>query len=77
MRYALIHTDAHTVRNYIPANYAVLWEGADDHRAITIIYGRDHAGWTLTDYVLPRLASGLYFGQEIDLSHPLMKQVPA
>jgi hypothetical protein len=30
-----------------------------------VIEGTDNAGWTLDGYVLPRLASGLYFGKEI------------
>lgn len=30
-----------------------------------IIKGKDVAGWTLDGYVLPRLASGLYFGEEL------------
>ena len=42
-----------------------------------MIGGRDVAGWTLDAYVIPRLASGLYFATEIDLSHPALKQLPA
>jgi hypothetical protein len=30
-----------------------------------IIAGTDYAGWTLDGYVLPRLASGLMFGEEV------------
>ena len=43
---------------------------------VTVIAGEDNAGWTLDDYVIPRLASGLYVGKEIDLSHPVMKLIP-
>ena len=42
----------------------------------TVIGGRDVAGWTLDAYVIPRLASGLYFATEIDLSHPAFKRLP-
>lgn len=41
-----------------------------------VIGGYDNAGWTLDDYVLPRLASGGMHGREIDLSHWIMKRVP-
>ena len=44
---------------------------------VAIIAGEDRAGWTLDDYVLPRLASGGYIGVEIDLSHKVMGRVPA
>lgn len=42
-----------------------------------VIAGEDKAGWTLDDYVKPRYASGLIWATEIDLSHPIMKHVPA
>jgi hypothetical protein len=42
-----------------------------------LIEGRDDAGWTLDGYVIPRLRSGNYGVEEIDLSHPVMKSVPA
>ena len=42
-----------------------------------VIQGEDVAGWTFEDYVEPRLASGLIYATEIDLSHPIMKHVPA
>ena len=45
---------------YMPANYAVKkW----DHDRI-VIEGQDNAGWTLDDYVIPRLASGLIYAKE-------------
>jgi hypothetical protein len=50
------------VARYLPTNYKVVGE---DERGI-IIEGKDVAGWTLDDYVLPRLASGLIWGKEID-----------
>lgn len=50
------------VRAYMPANYHVIDRGADK---APMIEGYDHAGWTLDGYVLPRLASGLIFAEEI------------
>jgi len=52
--------DAKTVAAYLPANYRV---ATDEHfgelEGIVIIEGEDEAGWTLDDYIIPRLASGL------------------
>lgn len=76
-RYAIIHTPAeHTVASYLPANYEVLGCVEHDGKLVTVIGGRDNCGWTLDAYVLPRLASGLYFGEEIGLDHPVMKLIP-
>ena len=44
------------VAAYLPENYKVVG---------IVVQGHDDAGWTLDDYVLPRLASGLMFGEEI------------
>lgn len=53
---------ASTATAYLPANYeAVEIMGADTF----VIYGYDNHGWTLDGYVLPRLASGLYFAREL------------
>jgi hypothetical protein len=61
-RRALIKTqDAGVVARYLPSNYVVL-ETTEDG---VLISGQDNAGWTLDGYVLPRLASGLYFGEEV------------
>lgn len=43
------------VKNYLPSNYWVY----STPSGITIIQGYDRAGYTLEDYVIPRLASGL------------------
>ncbi len=62
---------AEVVAQYLPANYAVVAEWltqADDGnhcRHKVIIEGHDNAGWTLDDYVIPRLASGMYACTEI------------
>jgi hypothetical protein len=79
-RYALIDTKSAngwsgngvaTVGRYLPGNYAVIGETSHG----ILIAGEDNAGWTLDDYVLPRLSSGLIAGQEIDLSHPVFGEV--
>lgn len=50
------------IANYLPSNYLVI-DSPTGEEGVTI-QGEDVAGWTLDDYVLPRLASGLYFGKE-------------
>jgi hypothetical protein len=81
-----------SVAAYLPANYEVIWTsevGELDDLAATmtepgavrgyghvVIQGRDSHGWTLDDYVIPRLQSGLHSAWEIDLSHPVMKRIP-
>lgn len=80
-RYALITLtwDRDNPVAYMPANYEVMHIEPDETHPgwrVAVIGGRDNAGWTLTEYVLPRLASGGMSGQEIDLSHPVMKRVP-
>ena len=84
-RYALV-TNARSQREveaYLPDNYRVL-------DAVTVppdsalrthvaqqgylIEGTDNHGWTLDSYVLPRMASGLIWGEEIAADHPLVKQ---
>ena len=85
-RYALVSlrgTTAAVIEKYLPANYTIggfleADADADDLRqfgACVLVEGRDHAGWTLHQYVIPRLASGLIGAKEIDLSHPVMKLV--
>lgn len=49
--------DREAIERYMPDNYWVRPDG--------VIEGEDHAGWTLDGYVLPRLASGLYFFEEV------------
>ena len=55
---------ADQVRDYLPANYQVICTTDDDR---VIIAGEDDHGWTLDDYVIPRLGSGLMFAREIKL----------
>lgn len=83
---------AEEVAAYMPGNYSVVGSAIertetfssthDDGRAksdrlAVVIGGSDAAGWTLNGYVIPRLASGMMNTEEIDLSHPIMKVLPA
>lgn len=54
------------VAAYLPEGFAVLGEGARDGRTFYVIGGYDNAGWTLDEYVIPRLASGLIRAEEVD-----------
>jgi hypothetical protein len=66
-RYGFVpRVSAAQIAPYLPQNYRAedAPEGAPEGPGARII-GEDRAGWTLDGYVLPRLASGLYFGTEI------------
>ncbi len=49
-----------TTRRYLPENYSAVQLDRE-----IVILGRDVAGWTLDGYVIPRLASGLIFAEEV------------
>ena len=49
------------VQNYLPRNYTA----SQSPDGTIFISGYDNAGWTLDGYVIPRLASGLIFAEEI------------
>ena len=51
---------ADRVAAYLPANFSVVAPDTDD---VVRIAGMDRMGFTAEDYVLPRLASGLIFGE--------------
>jgi hypothetical protein len=53
--------DQITAGAYLPANYQVT--GEDDE--FVYFAGHDRAGWTLDDYIIPRLASGLHRAEEV------------
>jgi hypothetical protein len=86
-RYAII-TGARSRREleaYLPDNYRVIHElvetverrpSGNTLAPVYVIQGKDDRGWTLDAYVKPRLASGLIYAEEIDLSHPTMKLIP-
>jgi hypothetical protein len=83
-RYAIV-TNARTRREaeaYLPENYKIIGQAAilndrNQAKAVWVIAGEDVAGWTLDGYVIPRYGSGLIVAEEIDLSHPVMKEIPA
>jgi hypothetical protein len=70
MRYAFVSAEAgrqDQIAAYLPGNYRIAGRTAirGSNTVQFLIAGRDVAGWTLDDYVIPRLASGLYFTEEI------------
>ena len=59
-------SSAATVAAYLPSGYVVTGETEDENgRTLVEITGHDNAGWTLEDYIIPRLASGLMFAEEV------------
>lgn len=72
-RYAITSAPMRIAKQYLPANYRVIGEfEVSDGRMASVIAGTDNAGWTLDDYVKPRLQSGLHRCTEIDSDHPVM-----
>jgi hypothetical protein len=68
MRYAILplsEADAEQLRAYLPGNYALL-RAQQLHTGMFVVAGRDHCGWTLDGYVIPRLASGLHSAREVE-----------
>lgn len=69
IRVAVVGGDvAASIKAYLPGNYEivterVVWDSPDGYGVV--IAGVDECGWTLDDYVIPRLASGLYFAKEV------------
>jgi len=57
-----IETILSDVRALLPGNYKVGYNSLTKQFMIT---GKDVAGWTMDDYVIPRLASGLIFAEEV------------
>lgn len=79
LRYALLDADRaprETVERYLPDNYRVVGtiavppgcelDVAYSASHLLVIAGADDCGWTLDDYVIPRLGSGLYFAEEVE-----------
>jgi hypothetical protein len=63
-RYAIVEgKSVREVAAYLPSSYTAReWTA----RPLTVlIEGTDRAGWTLDDYVIPRLASGLIVAREV------------
>ena len=83
-RYAMVRglgATSELVARYLPSNYEVIGTGTVaepwGEESVVVIGGRDSHGWTLDSYVIPRLGSGCMQADEIDLSHPVMMQLPA
>ena len=49
---------------YLPSNYAVVGALPDDSGSL-LIAGIDAAGWTLDDYIKPRVSSGMIGCREL------------
>lgn len=70
LRVAVAATDkSQQVADYLPKNYRVLGVTTDQvdifPAGSTLICGVDDHGWTLDDYVIPRLGSGWIACREI------------
>ena len=57
----VFHGDIETVSNYLPANFKAI---GNDPQGNIIVVGEDDHGWTVDDYVIPRLGSGLIVAKE-------------
>jgi hypothetical protein len=62
-REAVVLSDAklETVKRYLPSNYTATQYSS----GAIVIEGQDSAGWTLSGYVIPRLASGMIVAREL------------
>ena len=70
MRYAILKGDVGiaTIRRYLPSNYSASYlipEDINMDENFILIYGFNVAGWTMEDYVIPRLNSGGYYPKEL------------
>lgn len=63
-RWAVIKGPPGTIDAYMGGRYHVIGVEEDNDTIYTFIEGEDFAGWTLEDYIKPRLESGLWFGLE-------------
>ena len=75
LRIAHANDTVSEVGQYLPQNYSVIGIALEGKGVI--IAGHDHHGWTLNEYVIPRLASGLIVCEEIDVSLPILKRTEA
>jgi len=57
--------DSAQVEAYLPSNYRVVTVSP---KGTVLIAGEDAAGWTLEDYIIPRLGSGLMGCREVAVS---------
>jgi hypothetical protein len=66
-RYAIVKGPLEAIRRYLPSNY----QADGPANGTVLIHGHDNAGWTLDEYVIPRLASGMHYAQEIGKAEAL------
>lgn len=59
-----VHPAIAAVKKFLPSNYTAK-EGSGYAGACIEIEGYDRAGWTLDNYVIPRLASGMIIAKEL------------
>jgi len=59
------HSDLDTIRKYLPRGYSAKSIGKADGVERILIEGYDDHGWTLHEYVIPSLASGLICAKEV------------
>lgn len=82
MKYAIVKgtgVSCELVAQYLPSNYEVLGMAPwDDRGRGVLIGGTDSQGWTMDDYIVPRLASGLLFATVLpECFEPDMSKVEA
>jgi hypothetical protein len=68
MRFATVRNarDAKQLWAYLPGNYNIVGgDIGEPGKPVYVIAGVDSAGWTLDEYVIPRLASGLIWAEEV------------
>lgn len=53
------------VQSYLPANFTACESTGTTHGDVILIEGYDDHGWTLHEYVIPRLSSGLIVAKEV------------
>lgn len=62
---ATIESDLRSVQAYMPGNY----QAVEMPNNTIAIVGIDVAGWTMHEYVIPRLASGLWWANELKFDY--------
>jgi hypothetical protein len=78
-RYAVARFDSvRQAEAYLPDNYHVAQTSfLPDDKVDVLIAGTDKAGWTLDEYVIPRLASGGIFAREYPTYHEASEKCAA
>ena len=70
---ATFQTPVAVVRGYLPSNYKA--HETKDGTGDIYISGIDNAGWSMDDYVIPRLGSGLINAVEISFEE-VQEKIP-